>query len=209
MFYKIKIIDDFLAEVDFNELNNHVLNDVKKKEKKVYHNRIYKDGTIEASCLKSETIKRLHNNYHSKAIRILGDFAPDKIELYQYSDFHIVIIGADYSYPIHNDKHEKLLSGVVYLSPDKSMGTTLHSPDKKKSKTVEWKKNRAIFFSRTKKTFHSYKSDSKSNRITLVYNLMTTDIKSVCRAEKVFYPYVYLKLKIDKFLMMLKFKFLS
>ena len=201
MFHKAKVIDDFLTEIDFKELSSLTLKDVKNKEKKVYHNRIYKDGTIESSCIKNETIKRLHSNYHSLAIKILKEYSPQKIELYQYSDFHIVIAGSDFSFPIHSDTPNKLLSGVVYLAPKENMGTTLYSTDKKKSKIIEWKQNRALFFSRTDNTPHSYKSDSISNRITLIYNLMTVDIKSVCKVEKTFYPYVYLKLKINKYLL--------
>ena len=47
------------------------------------------------------------------------------------------------------------------------------------------KKNRALF-SRTENTPHSYKSDGVSNRVTLIYNLMTTDIKGVYKIEKNF-----------------------
>ena len=124
-----------------------------------------------------------------------------KVELYQYSDFHIVIAGPDYSFPIHSDKPNKLLSGVVYLAPEKNLGTILYSYNKKESKNIEWKQNRALFFSRTENTPHSYKSDSISNRITLIYNLMTVDIKGVCKAEKTFYPYIYFKLKINRYLL--------
>ena len=145
MFHKAKVIDDFLTEIDFKELSSLTLKDVKNKEKKVYHNRIYKDGTIESSCIKNETIKRLHSNYHSLAIKILKEYSPQKIELYQYSDFHIVIAGSDFSFPIHSDTPNKLLSGVVYLAPKENMGTTLYSTDKKKSKIIEWKQNRALF----------------------------------------------------------------
>ena len=199
MFYKSEIIDNFLTKQDFKELSTLKLKNVKKYEKKVYHNRIYKDGVIESSCLEKKTIIRLHSNYHSIAIKILKKYAPQKVDLYQYSDFHIVIAGSKYSFPIHSDSPNKLLSGVVYLAPEMNFGTTLYSPDRKKRKDIEWKRNRALFFSRTENTPHSYKSDSISNRVTLIYNLMTVDLKSVCKVEKTFYPYIYLKLKINKY----------
>ena len=201
MLDKIEVIDNFLTEEDFKELSTLKLKSVNNFEKKVYHNRIFKDGSIESSCVENKTIRRLHNNYHSIAIKILEKYAPQKVELYQYSDFHIVVAGANYSFPIHSDTPNKLLSGVVYLVPEKNFGTTLYSANKKKIKNIEWKQNRALFFSRTENTPHSYKSDSISNRITLIYNLMTVDIKSVCKAEKTFYPYIYIKLKINKFLL--------
>ena len=68
MFYRYEVIDNFLLENDFNELSLIDLKEVQNKEKKVYHNRIFKNGTIESSCIKKETIIRLHDNYHSKAI---------------------------------------------------------------------------------------------------------------------------------------------
>jgi hypothetical protein len=201
VFHKAEVIDNFLNKEDFKELSTLKLEDVKDDEKKVYHNRIYKDGTVESGCIKDESIKRLHKNYHSIAIKILTKYAPQKIELYHYSDFHIVKAGSNFSFPIHSDTHNKLLSGVVYLVPENNMGTTLYSADKKKNKVIEWKQNRALFFSRTDNTPHSYSSDSISDRITLIYNLMTLDIKGVCKAEKTFYPYVYFKLKLNKYLL--------
>ena len=39
-------------------------------------------------------------------------------------------------------------------------------------------KNRAVFFSRKEReTWHSYEGDRKSERIALVYNLMTSKLK--------------------------------
>ena len=134
MFDKTEVIENFLNKEDFEELSTLTLEDVKDNEKKVYHNRIWKDGTIESDCIKSESIKRLHKNYHSVAIKILNKYAPRKTELYQYSDFHIVKAGPNFSFPIHTDTYNKLLSGVVYLTPKKNMGTTLYSTDKKKVK---------------------------------------------------------------------------
>jgi len=206
MFDKVKIIDNFLIEQDFQEIISIKLDEVKDKEKKVYHNKIFKNGTIEPSCLTKETIKRLHDNYHSKAFQILREFSPEKLKLYEYSEFHIVITGKDYAYPIHNDSHNKLLSGVIYLSPKENCGTSLYSPNKKKIKNIEWKQNKGLFFSRTEETYHSYRSNGISNRITLIYNLMTSDIKGVCKIEKTFYPYVLFKNLLDKILLKIKLR---
>tara|TARA_B100000035_G_C20886808_1_gene503059 strand:+ start:128 stop:745 length:618 start_codon:yes stop_codon:yes gene_type:complete len=200
MFFRHDVIDNFLLDNDLNELISIDLKKVHDKEKKVYHNRIFKNGVIESSCIKKETILRLHENYHSMAINILKKFAPKKIDLYEYSDFHIVISGKNHSFPIHSDTPNKLLSGVIYLKPDTNTGTTLYSSDKKETLEIKWKKNRALFFSRTENTPHSYKSDGVSNRVTLIYNLMTTDIKGVCKIEKKFYPFILIKEKINKIL---------
>lgn len=206
MFDKIKVIDNFLTAQDFEELSSINLDKVKDREKKVYHNKIYKNGTIKPSCLNKETIQRLHNSYHFTALQILKEYSPEKLKLYEYSEFHIVITGKDYSYPIHTDTLNKLLSGVIYLAPKENSGTTLYSPDKKKFKTIEWKQNKGLFFSRTGKTYHSYKSNGISSRITLIYNLMTTDIKGVCKVEKTFYPLFLLKNILEKFLLKIKLR---
>ena len=39
----------------------------------------------------------------------------------EYSEFHIIETGADYKYPIHDDTPNKLLSGVIYLRPEKNL----------------------------------------------------------------------------------------
>lgn len=148
----------------------------------------------------------MHDNYHSTAFQILKEFSPEKLKLYEYSEFHIVITGKDYAYPIHTDSHNKLLSGVIYLAPKENYGTSLYSPNKKKVKNIEWKQNKGLFFSRTTDTYHSYKSNGISNRITLIYNLMTSDIKGVCKIEKSFYPYVLFKNLLDKFLFKIKLR---
>ena len=206
MLDKIKIIENFLTEQDFQEIISIKLDEVKDKEKKVYHNKIFKNGAIEPSCLNKETIQRLNDNYHSTAFQILKECSPEKSELYEYSEFHIVIAGKDYAYPIHTDSHNKLLSGVIYLAPKENYGTSLYSPNKKNVKNIERKQNRGLFFSRTGDTYHSYKSNGLSNRITLIYNLMTTDIKGVCKIEKSFYPYVLLKNLLGKFLFKIKLR---
>ena len=206
MLDKIKIIENFLTEQDFQEIISIKLDEVKDKEKKVYHNKIFKNGAIEPSCLNKETIQRLNDNYHSTAFQILKECSPEKSELYEYSEFHIVIAGKDYAYPIHTDSHNKLLSGVIYLAPKENYGTSLYNPNKKKVKNIEWKQNRGLFFSRTGDTYHSYKSNGLSNRITLIYNLMTTDVKAVCKIEKSFYPYVLLKNLLGKFLFKIKLR---
>ena len=200
-FFPHKVFDNFLQELDLKELNSIKLKDVNDTEKLVYHNRIFKNGQIESSCLKKEVIIRLHNNYHTRALELLKFFAPKKINLYEYSDFHIVIAGKNHSFPIHTDTPNKLLSGVIYLNPLINNGTKIYSKNKKNFLNIEWKKNRALFFARSDNTFHSYSSNGKSNRITLIYNLMTTDIKGVCRVEKKFYLYFLVKMKLKNFIL--------
>ena len=182
--FRFKVIDNFLNDQDFTELSSVKLDNIDNKSIKIFHNRIFKNGIVESSCLNEQTIRRLHQNYHNKVLDLLKEFSPKKIKLYEYSDFHIVIAGKDYSFPIHTDTLNKLLSGVVYLKPLNNLGTRLYEKNKVEYIDIEWKQNRSLFFSRGNETFHSYKSDGNLSRMTLIYNLMTTDIKSVCNVER-------------------------
>lgn len=185
----IKIIDNFLNKDDFNELCSLNIKNVKSNCVDVYNNSIDKNGSIKGSLIKESTIKRLFENYHLKAINLLEELCPKKINLFEYSEFHIINTGANYKFPIHDDTPNKLLSGVIYLSPRINSGTIFYENKKgDNKKEVEWKQNRAVFFSRTeKKTWHSFQGDEISSRLVLVYNLMTTNIKKVAEIENTNY----------------------
>ena len=182
----LKVIDNFLNEEDFNELCLLKLRQVKENELSVYHNEINEKEEVKAECIGEKTVRRLFKNYHHKTINLLKELNPSKVDLYDYSEFHIIESGSKFKFPIHDDTPNKLLSGVVYLKPEKNIGTIFYE-DKQCNgrKEIEWKQNRAVFFSRTEReTWHSYQGDGKCNRIALVYNLMTNNIKEVCKIEK-------------------------
>jgi hypothetical protein len=181
----IKVIDNFLNNDDFNELCALDVKETKDSNIDVYNNYIDKDGLIKGSVIKDSTINRLFKNYHSKAIELLKELNSKKVNLYEYSEFHIINTGANYKFPIHDDTPNKLLSGVIYLSPKKNCGTYFYANKKgDNKKEVEWKQNRGVFFSRTeRKTWHSFQGDGVSSRLVLVYNLMTSNIKKVSEIE--------------------------
>tara|TARA_B100000963_G_C22615095_1_gene666915 strand:+ start:1250 stop:1876 length:627 start_codon:yes stop_codon:yes gene_type:complete len=198
-----KIIDNFLLKKHFDYLSNLKLKKVKPNDINIYHNKIYKNGTIYSECISKDYLIEMDKAYQNILINILTEVYPEKVPFYEYSAFHIINAGLEYSYPIHLDDPNKLLSGVIYLAPSTNKGTIIY---KNKygymPKEVEWKQNRAMFFSRKQsQTWHSYESDKKNNRLTLVYNLMTSDTKGVCEVEKINYykqktkeflnPYIY------------------
>jgi hypothetical protein len=135
--------------------------------------------------INSETLKAFHKKYHPIAIKILEDLFPEKVQLYEYSEFHVVETGKNFIFPIHDDIPNKLLSGVVYIKPEKNSGTVFYQTKSGQGKKIiEWEVNKAIFFSRSEReTWHSYSGDGVSNRVTVVYNLMTNDIKKVFAIE--------------------------
>ncbi len=198
----IKIIENFFEKEDFQELISLELVNIKRNELKVYHNQIDKNLNVKADCLKPEFLKKLHQKYHKKAIDLLNELNPEKINLYDFSEFHIIETGANYEFPIHDDTPNKLLSGVIYLKPEKNSGTIFYKNKKGEGKnSIDWKINRGVFFSRREnETWHSYKGDGKSNRIVMVYNLMTTRIKKVYEIEKRSYVLGQLRYKINPYL---------
>lgn len=198
----LSIIDDFLSKKDFEELCQLKIDKIEDNIK-VYHNRINKDNVVEISCVDKKLIEELHKNYHEKATNILKKLKPEKLYLYDYSDFSIIVTHKNYQFPFHDDTPNKILSGVVYLYPKKNNGT-IFSNDKKKSldnTIVEWKQNRAVFFSRKEReTWHTYKGDGINNRVVLVYNLCTKRLKDVYKIEKKNYMWGNIRYVINPYL---------
>ena len=115
----IKIIDNFLNQKDLEEITSVKLKSINSHEVKVYHNQIDKNQEVKTDCISPEFLKRLQKNYHNKAMNLLKELNPKKTKLYDYSEFHIIETGANYEFPIHDDTPDKLLSGVIYLKPEK------------------------------------------------------------------------------------------
>jgi hypothetical protein len=94
-------------------------------------------------------------------------------QLIKYTELNIVMTGKDFVWPIHNDSRGKMLSVVIYISPEENEGTWLYETQLGGGpRQIEWKPNRAFIFSRNSQTWHSYRADGKNNRLTLVYNII-------------------------------------
>ena len=124
---KIKILDNFLNNYDFERLTSLNLQKVSSKHLKVYHNKIKDDLILHNECIDKKILLDLNNNYHSKALNILKEINPAKVSLYDYSEFQIIETGAECKFPTHDDTPNKLLSGVVYLKPNENSGTVFYS----------------------------------------------------------------------------------
>ena len=199
--YKIKVIDNFLSQEDFRDICNVNLGNEFNSNFKVFHNEINNDGIIKCS-IGENLLKRIHKNYFSVAIEILNELNPKKTELYEYSDFTIIVTKKNSSFPIHDDTPNKLLSGVIYLYPNNNSGTIFYNDINGSNKTViDWKQNRGVFFSRIEKeTWHSYQGDGLNNRVALIYNLNTSKIKEVYAVEKKNYFFGNFRFKINPYL---------
>ena len=144
---KYKIIDNFLNEKYFDYLHSLTLKKVGPSEISVQHNKINNNGKIETSCISKDILEELQKSCHEKAIKILNELAPHKTELYEYTDFNIIETGKNYTFPIHRDHINKLLSGVIYIKPDINTGTIIYEKDGK-IKYTRMKKI-SFLFSRT------------------------------------------------------------
>tara|TARA_B000000532_G_C18869873_1_gene407967 strand:+ start:1401 stop:2027 length:627 start_codon:yes stop_codon:yes gene_type:complete len=194
-------IDNFLDKKDMMQLIKSI-NKSRVEGIQVFHNSIDKNLNIFESSLKKEFIKKLQRKYLPKAIEILGKINPKKLDLYDYSDFTLIITNKNKKFPIHDDTPDKILSGVIYLYPQKNKGTIFYNNKKgDKKKIVKWKQNRAVFFSRIeKKSWHSYEGDGISDRITLVFNLKTYRIKRVYKIENKSFIFGILRWKLNPFI---------
>jgi|TARA_Y100000389_G_scaffold205146_1_gene264117 hypothetical protein len=188
----IKIVDNFLESSDLELLVEFI-----NKSR-----RVDKNGLNINKIEDSELVKKLNSAYHIKVMNILQQLFPQKVELYDYTQFALIETGSNFKFPIHDDDPNKILSGVVYIQPQKNIGTKFYSNKKGDVlEIVEWKINRAVFFSRKeRKSWHSYEGDGKQNRIALVYNLMTKNIKKVYEIENKNYFLGLLRWKINPYL---------
>ena len=202
--YKIKIFDDFLEAEDLKELSIYAKNLNNDRDVHVFHNEIDLNNKILNASIDKGLLIRLNKKYLEKGISILKELNEEKISLIDYSDFTIIKTKKNKKFPIHDDTFNKLLSGVVYLYPENNIGTIFYNTKNGKDKNViEWKINRAVFFSRIEReTWHSYEADNVNDRITLIFNLMTNEknLKKVLDIEKKNYFFGKLRYKINPYL---------
>ena len=202
MSLKLEIIDNFLSKEDLNQLQSLKLKETEDGKMNVYVKKVNREGKVSGTGMTEETALELQKNYHSKAMEILQRLSPEKASLYEYSEFGITDTGTNYNFPIHNDTPNKLLSGVVFLSPEKSEGTKFYKNKKGEGlNSIDWKINRSVFFSRHEDlSWHSFNNGKNGVRRVLVYNLMTTDIKKVCKIENVNFYFSRFKHLVNPYL---------
>ena len=202
--YKIKIFDDFLESEDLKELSIYAKKLNNNSNIHVFHNEIDLNHKVLNFSIDKDLLIRLNKKYLEKGISILKELNEKKVSLIDYCDFSIIKTKKKIKFPIHDDTFNKLLSGVVYLYPEKNIGTIFYNTKDGQDKNVtEWKINRAVFFSRIEReTWHSYEADNTNDRIALIFNLMTKEknLKKVFDIEKKNYFIGNLRYKINPYL---------
>tara|TARA_X000000950_G_scaffold237801_1_gene289573 strand:- start:1841 stop:2473 length:633 start_codon:yes stop_codon:yes gene_type:complete len=202
MNYKIKTIDNFLEKKDLESLNSLKFNPIVDNGVSYYQCLIDKNNNFINSENENKIINNIFEKYNDILLKILKELNLEKLDLYDYSMISLARTGKDFKFPIHDDTPEKILSGVIYLNPEINSGTNFydgkHSATKK---SVEWKKNRAVFFSREeRKTWHSFEGHEAGERRVLVYNLCTKQLKKVFHIEKKNYLYGMLRYKLNPYI---------
>ena len=145
--------NNFLQKDDFQYILSAIsnLSEVNENELKINTaSLIHKNGTvINQGIFDKIFLKNFHEKYTPQALKILEEINYQKLQTFEYSSLSIIQTGKNYKFPIHQDTIKKILSGVIYLSPEINLGTIFYDDKKGKNKKVkEWRVNRAVFFSR-------------------------------------------------------------
>ena len=187
--WKFLEIEDFFDKEDFDFLLSQYskinLDQISDNDIHISGNYIFPDGKMETSVIDSENLLYIHNKYTPKLLELLKQISPGKVKYHNLTKIGLVVQGKDYEHHIHEDDYRKLLSVVVYIDPKNNSGTFLYSDKKgRNKKTVEWQQNKAFIFSRVEgQTWHSFKSDGKNKRFTVIYTLLVDDDKRKYRKE--------------------------
>lgn len=181
------VIDNFFTPLEFERLTNECSKlKFEPDAVTVLETKVFKSGLVDGDGIDHTFVGELDVKYRNSLLDLLRKLAPKKVKCFDHSDFHLVRTPANQKFKIHDDTPDKLLSVVIYLSPENNFGTFVHPTRHDQSGGVEvpWKKNRAFIFSRKEmSSWHSYQSDSNSDRVCLVYNLKSNKVSNVYFAE--------------------------
>jgi hypothetical protein len=174
--WKHLVIDDLLDPETFKRVEQYVL---KFKDIKTHTLEKHTMSTkSEMYDLLADMAISLKDKYFDELN--FGNRVLPKI-YYPVIEFNVCPPGFKW-HKIHTDIQSKLMSNVLYISPDVSSGTELYKKqnDISIAKEVEWKKNRVFCFvsqSNTMypSTWHNYKNNTKVNRISVNLNLCSDE----------------------------------
>ena len=173
--WKYRIIDDFFPDDIFAELAALPVDHVKPRQVIRYQHIVEDNKVTQYSLLDRALVKRIHTLYYDRMLQVLKELAPEKVDRVDRSSLYIAIMGKDTKKGPHIDLTQKLLTVIVYVSPEKNNATVLHNTkDGADAYPIEWKPNRALVYSDTKDGWHSYKTDGIANRLTVIYTLQGT-----------------------------------
>jgi hypothetical protein len=172
-----KIIDGFLSPELFEKINKAAQHISQHSEDNRYIGMWLR--TAEEFGVSSETV--------SEIISIADDLLDNISELAKpfkhfNSSYHgyycmpkFAITGKDYRFPIHTDGSNKVLVVVLYLYPEKNLGTHFYTKEDINSytHTLEWKPNRAFMLTphNNEDTWHDWYNPEDTGRVTIKFEI--------------------------------------
>lgn len=165
------VIDDFLSKKHLKQCQDYFLEMPRDHRWNCSENFVPKN--YDANKV-NPLVKSLYETYNPILLGMLRRLAPEKEKLIDGSQIDFVNTTPGKEWVIHNDLEYKLLSVVVYISPEVNTGTILYKTEKGAHPyEVEWKINRCFAFARNDNTWHSYKNTHTKDRNALIYNLVS------------------------------------
>ena len=157
---EIIVKDNFLSEKIFNKLVDECAFSFKfVSNEKVHRQFLEEDITPEIGDLFSSFTKHREYDHLRKFI-------------------HYAYTPPDFKHDVHYDAEFKIMSAIVYLTPEENYGTTFYLQGEKIE--IPWKPNRLMAFcGETDVTWHDYKSSE--GRLT--YNYFLVDSTKVQNEE--------------------------
>jgi hypothetical protein len=112
------------------------------------------------------------DNIHNLA-QPFHHFNPSRHGYYCMPKF--AITGKDYRFPIHTDGANKVMVVVLYLYPEKNLGTHFYTENDMNTytHTLEWKPNRAFMLTphRNEETWHDWYNPNSTGRVTIKFEI--------------------------------------
>jgi hypothetical protein len=187
--WKHVILENFLSVNHFNKLK-----EIAEKTKDKFNQdkfRISKLYDLDGNVLKLKgheaeseydlddfaQINDLYDCYYEETKFILEYLNPNKVKDISLIKFELQTIQPYYEFDWHNDLPIKLLSIVIYISPDNNYGTIIAKSPESKEIESPWILNSGIAFSAKKNTtWHKFKANDKK-RTTFNINLYKDFLK--------------------------------
>lgn len=166
--WQYKVYENFLDKSDFNKLKDGIVNDNFMK----YHN--FNDGQYR---------KWFDYDPTPQIADTLKDFDKHRDFEELKTFIHYAVTPKKFVHKVHDEAKYKVLSAIIYLSPEVSCGTFLHDKFENPSETieVEWAPNTMmVFCGETDVTWHHFESQY-AHRYT--YNYFLVDPTKMLRPE--------------------------
>lgn len=170
-----RIFDNFLSQNIFRELSKIPYDHLKADDRvQGERNEYWSNGRTVCRSFSQELVQDIHAETHEPLMNVVRELAPNKVDRWWYTRMFMQQIGKDFSFNIHDERIEKILTAVVYLAPEVNRGTLVYT-DRQGSdkKEIPWVPNRAfVYVPKKGVTWHSFEGDGISNRSTLIINFI-------------------------------------